>query len=141
MGGMFNGATSATPNTTYWNTSLVTNMQSVFNSAILANPDVHLWNTSSVTNMYGMFYLASNANPDTSSWNFANVTNMDGMLSGTSFTTANYDILLNRIAATSIQTGVLLNVGSTPFSSAGLSSWNFLVTTNGWAITDGGGPP
>ena len=86
---MFFGATSADPDTSFWDTSSVTRMTSMFRDATSANPDTSNWNTSAVTDMSYMFYRATSANPDTSGWDTSSVRNMYSMFEGA--TSANPD--------------------------------------------------
>jgi len=76
---MFNGATRANPDTTFWDTSSVRNMRYMFARTAMAAPTTTFWDTSQVTNMSYMFYLAAAANPDTSHWDTGNVTSMRSM--------------------------------------------------------------
>ena len=62
-----------------WNTSRVTNMNSMFSKASLFNQDISNWDTSSVTNMKNMFYYASVFNQDIGNWNTSSVTGMNDM--------------------------------------------------------------
>jgi hypothetical protein len=145
MASMFSRS-NANPNTTNWNTSNVTNMTLMFYWNTVANPDTSNWDTSNVTSMSSMFYYASNANPVMSNWNFANVTSFSNMLSSSGLSTANYDILLNRIVATSTKTSLDLGVGNKNYSSAGQASRTLLSTSiasggRGWNISDGGLAP
>ena len=52
---MFQGAVSASPDTSNWDTSNVESMGTMFNGAISANSDVSKWDTSRVNDMSGMF--------------------------------------------------------------------------------------
>jgi surface protein len=89
MYAMFLGASSANPNTTNWDTSQVTNMGHMFRGATSANPDTTNWDTSKVTTMQQMFQGATSANPDTTNWDTSKVTTMQYMFSGA--TSANPD--------------------------------------------------
>lgn len=84
MTAMFRQAPNANPDTSSWITSNVINMAHLFRSATSANPDVSGWDTSSVTNMAYMFNSATIATPDTSGlgWDTSNVTNMYAMFYG-----------------------------------------------------------
>jgi surface protein len=68
MSEMFEGATSANPDTSDWDTSSVTDMLGVFLNATLANPDTSGWDTSQVTNMHSMFSGATTFDQDIGSW-------------------------------------------------------------------------
>lgn len=51
-----------------WDTSNVTDMNSMFSAAVSFNQDIGNWDTSLVTSMEGMFNGASNFNQDISTW-------------------------------------------------------------------------
>ena len=138
MSYMFRYATSATPDTSNWDTSSVTNMSEMFRNATSANPDVSNWDTSSVTNMSNMFNTATSAEPDMSQWDFGNVTNMTEMFNGVTLPTSNYSNLLNRIVDTSTQENVTLDGGSSKYDSSATTSRSTLVDDRSWSITDGG---
>jgi len=63
----------------YWDTSSVTNMESMFEIASSFNQDIGGWDTSSVTNMSEMFYAALAFNQDIGGWDTSSVTSMDRM--------------------------------------------------------------
>lgn len=62
-----------------WNTSNVTNMQSLFSAAYAFNQNIGSWNTTSVTDMTAMFASANAFNQNIGSWNTSNVTKMTSM--------------------------------------------------------------
>jgi len=62
-----------------WDVSRVTNMKYMFWFASSFNGDISSWETSKVTSMYGMFYYASSFNSAISSWNSSRVTSMSYM--------------------------------------------------------------
>jgi surface protein len=66
---------------TYWDTSKVTTMRFMFYSCDVFNGDVSKWNVASVTDMQQMFAEASSFNADVSSWNVGSVTIMTSMFS------------------------------------------------------------
>ncbi|WBX36611.1 BspA family leucine-rich repeat surface protein [Mycoplasma capricolum] len=70
---------SSVKNLDKWDTSNVTNMDSMFYYAEKFNQDISNWNTSNVTNMKRMFYGADNFNQPIGNWNTSNVTNMEFM--------------------------------------------------------------
>ena len=110
MNTMFRSATNANPDTSGWNTSSVTTMSSMFRVAPNANPDTSGWNTSNVTSMAFMFSGATSANPIMSSWNFSKVTNMSNIFStSVPLSVSNYSDMLNQINATSAQTSITLS--------------------------------
>ena len=88
LGGMFANCTSLTSvnGIGSWNTSAVTDMNSMFNNATLFNGNISGWNVSSVTDMSSMFYDATAFNQDISGWDTSAVTSMRGMFdSSTAF--------------------------------------------------------
>ena len=77
---LFNSASSFNDtNVTLWDTSSVTNMQSVFERATNFNQNISSWDTSSVTNMKSVFERATNFNQNISSWDTSSVTNMESL--------------------------------------------------------------
>ncbi len=72
-------ATRPLANISTWDTSNVTNMQSVFESASISTTDITDWNTSNVTTMASMFSSASSFNQDISSWDTSKVINFSSM--------------------------------------------------------------
>ena len=66
----------------HWDTSSVTDMQSMFQNAHFFNQDIGHWDTSQVTDMSDMFLFAYKFNKDISRWNTAKVEIMSGMFSG-----------------------------------------------------------
>ena len=63
----------------YWNTSNVTNMQSLFEEASDFNEDISNWDTSSVETMRAMFFGAESFNQPLNSWNTSAVKDMSHM--------------------------------------------------------------
>jgi len=59
---------------------------------------------------------------------------MDYMLNGTSFSTINFDALLQAWSEQSVQTSVRLHGGSNPFSVNSLAAREILTNTYGWTI-------
>jgi len=72
-----------------WNTSQVTNMDTIFIYADLFNSDINKWDVSNVISMYGTFYYTSSFNSNISGWNVSNVENMGFMFRGSSIFNSN----------------------------------------------------
>jgi surface protein len=68
------------PDVAEWDTSSITNMQTMFFSATDFNQDIGSWDTSGVTSMQDMLRYASAFNQDIGSWDVSSVTNMTSML-------------------------------------------------------------
>ena len=85
MEAMFEGAGSVNASLNSWNTTNVTNMNSLFATSNF-NSDISSWNTASVTNMGSMFASNPAFNQDLSGWDVSSATDASGMFSGaTSF--------------------------------------------------------
>ena len=65
-----------------WDTTAITDMNSLFTSKTTFNSNISNWDVSNVTNMNGTFSGASSFNQDISNWDVSNVTRMDSMFSG-----------------------------------------------------------
>ena len=65
-----------------WDTSAVTNMQSLFRELGDFNDDISNWNVSNVTDMSKMFLHARSFNQPIGAWDTHNVTDMKYMLYG-----------------------------------------------------------
>jgi surface protein len=142
MFAMFNGATSANPNTSGWDTGAVTNMSFMFRETTVANPDVSSWNTSSLTNAANMFQDASSFDRDIGSWDVTSLTNAADMLSGVTLSTANYDSLLIGWNAQALKPAVTFNGGNSVYcAEAAVDARANMITTDNWLITDGGQCP
>ena len=163
MDSMFRKATSANPNVSSWDTSAVTNMRQVFSYAVSAHPDVSTWDTSNVTDMYGLFQEMS-ANPNISGWDTSAVTKMmwmfenntsfdrdigswdvtalqfaSGMFAGTGLSTTNYDRLLTGWNTQTLKPSVTFSGGNSTYCSTdAIAARANMISTHGWAITDGG---
>jgi surface protein len=99
-------------NLTYWNTSNVTNMNSLFQSCVAFNRNLGNWNTSNVTTMTSMFQGATNFNNENNSsmnsWDVSKVTNFSNLFNGaTSFNgdLSNWQLVASNVNCTSMFQG------------------------------------
>ncbi|RXM64845.1 BspA family leucine-rich repeat surface protein [Chryseobacterium sp. CH1] len=78
---MFSNCPSLIGNPSFanWNTSTITNMNSMFNRAKLFNQPIGNWNTAKVTDFGSMFSSASAFNQNISAWNTSSGTNFYSM--------------------------------------------------------------
>lgn len=67
------------PSFANWNTSNITNMNSMFSKAKLFNQPIGTWNTAKVTDFRDMFSYASSFNQNISAWNTSSGTNFISM--------------------------------------------------------------
>ncbi len=83
---MFQNAANLNNSTGNWNwdTSTITNMDSVFSGASEFNQNISSWNTALVTSMRNMFMLTA-FNQDISSWDVGEVRDFSGMFTSTPF--------------------------------------------------------
>ena len=66
----------------HWDTSNVTNMDSMFSGAVLFDQPIGIWDTSKVTSMIKTFYTARNFNQPLDGWDTGEVTDMTKMFNG-----------------------------------------------------------
>ena len=146
MEGLFRSASSFNQPLSSWNTLGVTNMKEMFRSATNFNQSVSSFDTSNVTDLSLMFAEATNFTyaGDLGSWNVSNVTTMDYIFSLASaldpvIKRTDYDAILSGWSLLpSLQSGITLDVGITPYSSGSIPSRNILTTTYSWILIDGG---
>ena len=163
MSGVFQGSTRAKPKVNHWDTSQVTTFAGMFQGAgnvvvdlsswelaqardlsfMFADSQVVVqglssWDTGQVTSMYGMF-SGGRAPVDAgiASWNFSNVRYLDNMFNGITLATSTYSSLLKGIAATTNQSGVVLDAGHSKYEDSASSARQSLVDKQ-WQISDAG---
>ncbi|HHX99651.1 TPA: BspA family leucine-rich repeat surface protein [Candidatus Dojkabacteria bacterium] len=122
---------------TDWDTSKVTTMLAMFQMAYAFNQDVSHFNTVSVKDMNSMFWSATQFNQDISDWNISNVKTFRNLLENTSFSMENYEKLLRKWSAQSVQSNVLLGAQGLHYCTA-KPYRDTLANDFGWDISDAG---
>ena len=139
MNSMLRGAEDFNQDIGSWDVSSLINAVNMFRDAAVFNQDIGGWNTSSVTDMNSMFRDADVFNQDIGSWNVSSLTNAPNMFLGVTLSSENYDALLAGWAAqTPLQAGVNFDGGNSKYCANEGSNRAVLIDTHGWSITDGG---
>jgi surface protein len=138
MNGMFRSALSFNQDIGDWNVSRVIYMNGMFRDASSFNQDLSAWDVSRVVDMYSMFNGATSFDQDLGAWNVSSVRYMDAMFYGVTLSTSNYDNLLIGWAQLTLQNDVGFNAGGSQYSSAAAAARQYIITTYGWTISDGG---
>lgn len=134
---MFDRATRFNQPLTNWNTSNVTTMLAMFQLASTFNQDLSHFNTANVKDMNSMFWSATKFNQDISGWNISNVKTFRNLLENTSFSMENYEELLRKWSAQSVQSNVLLGAQGLHYCTA--KPYRDTLSNNfGWDISDAG---
>ena len=125
-----------------WDTSEVTNMQSMFGRAIAFNQSISSWDTSKVTNMSQMFAQATAFNQDISNWDISLVTNFTSFMyqkNSSNYSAANYDALLIAWASRPVKPNINIDFATIKRTSASDAAKTILTSApNNWTIADGG---
>lgn len=120
-----------------WDVSKVTNMGKMFCFSPFNQP-LSSWDISKVTEMGLMFLNATSFDQPLNQWDVSNVKSLERFLVGTSFSTENYDALLEAWAHLNLQQNVIFNAGSTKYSENAISARISIVNNFNWQISDGG---
>jgi surface protein len=143
MGNMFRFCTKFNQNLNNWDTSACLNFSSMFDGATIFNQPLSNWDVSSATTLQNMF-KSSAFDQDISAWNISSVTTAAGFLNNGSFSTTNYDLLLDNTSGwlnvATPQSNVSIDFSQTKYTSGGNAEAgrNILTGTYGWTIIDGG---
>jgi hypothetical protein len=137
---------------TAWDMLNVTTMRYAFynnlgNTASQFNQNIGNWNTIKVTDMTAMLFNTANFNQNIGNWRVNLVTAFNNTGAGIADTfadynglsTANYDALLIGWASRPVRPNILINFGTTKYSSAAVAARSILTSApNNWTIIDGG---
>ena len=141
MGLMFKGAIAFDQPLNDWNVSGVFDCDEMFSGATAFNQDIKSWNTSNFFSLFEFFLDATSFNQDISNWDVSSVTNAAAMFTGAgTFSTNNYDLLLEGWSTQTLQNAVVFGVGTTQYSAGAAATARGVLTSapNNWVITDGG---
>jgi len=121
------------------NCPIVTNIDYLFYGATVFNHVVNI-GTPPITTMNSSFANATNFDQDISGLNFSAVSIINNLMLGKTYlnySTANYDALLIKLAATGMN-GRTLGMGTIRYTAAASAARTTLTSTKGWTISDGG---
>lgn len=142
MSAMFEFCTNFNQPLGSWNLSKATNFGSLFRGCTNFNQPIGSWNTANVVIMSNMFLNATSFYQDISLWDIRKVTAMATMFSGSYWGISNYNAALVAWSSLPVQNNVIAGFGTNQYSSgAPATARNFLTSTKGWTITDGGLAP
>ena len=131
-----------------WDVSNVINISNMFNGSPF-NQDIGSWDVSNVTNMFGMFYQDNSFNQDISDWDITNITDFRFFATSVTFSTSNYDAILEDWEDTLQATfpngagylpSITIDFGNSEYTGGGAAATAraSLVSNFNWTITDGG---
>jgi hypothetical protein len=129
-----------------WNTSKVTNINSIYFNQNKFNQPINSWDTKSVSGMSSCFYYATGFNQPINNWVVSGVTSFSttttNFMEGKTFndySTTNYDSLLIGWASRPVKPNLIINFGTIKYTNAALSARTILISApNNWTIIDGG---
>jgi surface protein len=120
-----------------WNTSGITDMNSMFYLATVFNQPVNGWDVSNVTNMSNLF--RSTAFDQTlSGWDVSNVTNFTNFLTSSELSCDNYDSTLQYWATLDLTNSLTFGGGNSTFTPLGSGSRQSIIDNDLWSFNDGG---
>ena len=130
----------------HFDVSHCANFHDMFYQCYAFNQPVGSWDVSNATRLLGTFTACTVFNQDISAWTPINVEsgNFVGMrflLTGTAFSTTNYDLLLNAWSLlTFTNSGIRLSLNAAYTITTSQAARNILTSApNLWNISDGGG--
>jgi len=124
-----------------WNVSKVIDFRQMFANCSAFNGNVTSWTPVAAIDMDNMFSSCSNFNQDISGWDITGTTTLDNILFGAnSFSTANYDLLLNAWSLLTVVASQAMTFTPSYTIATSQAARDILTTApNNWSITDGGG--
>ena len=134
---MFYQASSFNKNISF-NLASCTNAQSMFLNCYAFNSPITLSNTSLIATFNSTFANCTLFNQDISGFSINAVTIASNMLSGTAFSTTNYDLLLVAWQGQTHNNSVTFHAGTAKYSSGAPATARAALITDSWTITDGG---
>jgi surface protein len=142
-GSFNNGGSDSIKN---WNTSKVTNINSIYFNQNNFNQPINSWDTKSVSGMSSCFYYATGFDQPINNWVVSGVTSFSttttNFMEGKTFndySTTNYDSLLIGWASRPVKPNLVINFGTIKYTNAALSARAVLISApNNWTIIDGG---
>lgn len=140
MSGMFYGCTALTGNFVSWQPRLMKWAAQMFYNCVNFTSDVSSWPVDNLEDASEMFYGATLFNSDLSSWNIYECDLLTDMLTGTSFSTENYDLLLNSWSQIEYLTFYRTLDVDVPYTIAvSQGAHDYLTGTVFWTLNDAGG--
>lgn len=134
---IFNGSLSG------WDTGNATLMNDMFNGCTPFDQDISGFDVSKVTSFTSMLFNCTNFNQDISSWDVSAGTSFNTFMSnGNSFSTANYDLLLNAWSLLTLSPNETIDFAfGLNYTIATSQAARDIMTgsPNNWTINDGGG--
>jgi len=141
---MFRGCTAFTGASSIndWDVSNQTSALRCFFVCENFNTSINNWDTSLFTSFVNMLNRCYAFNQDISGLSFQSATSCLGFMNNTtSFSTTNYDLLLNSLAGQLLNNGVKLTMGDVKYSATAATSRALIISNYNWTITDGGQTP
>lgn len=140
FGDLFFGALVFNQDISGWDVGSGTIMEDMFRGCSF-NQDISGWDVSNVYDMTWMFYGNTAFNQDISGWDVTSLTQaLNFMKNALSFSTVNYDLLLNSWSTQAVKNNVEIGFDNTKYTIAtSQSARDILTGAFLWLITDNGG--
>ena len=122
------------PDITGWDTTNVTQMNSMFTNTAKFNQNITGWNTANVTDMGNILNNAREFNQNLGRWSIPKVQNMASALSHSGLSPANFHSSLYNWSKQPVQKNVTLGADGLVAYNSGLAGINTLAYSYGWNI-------